>query len=419
MKFCERLRTELRNPRFYIEILALVVVAIYTSFTYLNWTTAIDQLQTSERPYVSIGQADGTLAKFSPSSDGKAAIALFFTNAGHSPALNFLVNAGLAGLPPRFGKGSIEERHLERFQSLGSPTMPFHGILSSASGTDIPGQSTHREYLVSKWTLTSEEVKGIKTGKYPFFEVFGDFEFCDQFGEYRCREFSLRYVPSPVDAFVSGPLPVRDCFLMPSVPPPEPVPMKVLHRCEQPGERKITSGYADRNAGVVFPAASNQRQQQLHSRVASKVRSLRSRTYYSRLRGLGMASPEGPKGGPLVRTTDAEWPQDAGAVGLMTILSPQHLRDVSSPGFLLPHSRLRSLSDSYNATAVTAPSRPTTAEAAAGFVPREALAGYRSPQRGLVLLPLRGFSPTRLSGVCGNDRLAAARLCRKCAACLP
>jgi hypothetical protein len=50
------------------------------------------------------------------------------------------------------------------------------------------------------------------------------------------------------------------------------------------------------------------------------------------------------------------------------------------------------VSDSNHATAVTAPSRPAIAEAAVGFDPRAALAGYRSPLRGLVLLPLGGFS---------------------------
>lgn len=46
----------------------------------------------------------------------------------------------------------------------------------------------------------------------------------------------------------------------------------------------------------------------------------------------------------------------------------------------------------HHATAVTAPSRPASAEAVAGFDPRAALAGYRSPSRGLVLLPPWGFS---------------------------
>ena len=68
------------------------------------------------------------------------------------------------------------------------------------------------------------------------------------------------------------------------------------------------------------------------------------------------------------------------------------IRDVCTTGCLLPHGRLWSLSDSHHATAVTAPSRPTTAEAVAGFDPRAALAGYRSPSRGLVLLPPWGFS---------------------------
>jgi hypothetical protein len=45
-----------------------------------------------------------------------------------------------------------------------------------------------------------------------------------------------------------------------------------------------------------------------------------------------------------------------------------------------------------HATAVTAPSRPASAEAVAGFDPRATLAGYRSPSRGLVLSPPWGFS---------------------------
>jgi hypothetical protein len=68
------------------------------------------------------------------------------------------------------------------------------------------------------------------------------------------------------------------------------------------------------------------------------------------------------------------------------------IRDVCTMGCLPPHGRLRSLSDSHHATAVTAPSRPTTAEAVAGFDPLAALAGYRPPSRGFVLLPPRGFS---------------------------
>jgi len=61
----------------------------------------------------------------------------------------------------------------------------------------------------------------------------------------------------------------------------------------------------------------------------------------------------------------------------------------------------------HHATAVTAPSRPATAAAEAGFDPSAALAGYPSHRRGLVLLPPLGFSqrPRRaLEGMTGSPR---------------
>ena len=61
-------------------------------------------------------------------------------------------------------------------------------------------------------------------------------------------------------------------------------------------------------------------------------------------------------------------------------------------GFYRPTTVWGACQTPYYATAVTAPSRPATAEAAAGFGPRATLAGYRSPSRGLVLLPPGGFS---------------------------
>jgi hypothetical protein len=61
-------------------------------------------------------------------------------------------------------------------------------------------------------------------------------------------------------------------------------------------------------------------------------------------------------------------------------------------GFYRPTAVCGACQTPDHATAVTAPSRPATAEAVAGFDPREALAGYRSPSRGLVLLPPWSFS---------------------------
>ncbi len=232
-----RQNLELARRTHRIHILTTLLILTYTTITavqaFLLWATYRESQRVfiaSERPYVSLGNRDGKVAAFRQRPDGGAAVEVYFFNAGRTPALNLVINLW-SSLP---GAKHAPERHIERFAD------PNGGVLDEVPGPVIPGGGTHTDYLPVNWTPSPDELKAIRNGKS--FAIGGTFEYCDQFGNYRCQGFWARYRPPPIDNFVQFAAPA--CWLPPPTPPysiigGKRIRMVTLPPCEKPRRGQI------------------------------------------------------------------------------------------------------------------------------------------------------------------------------------
>jgi hypothetical protein len=112
-------------------------------------------------------------------------------------------------------------------------------VLEDFGGGNLPGQSTHIEYLdrmvVPKSTAQLEESKR--------FMIAGTFEYCDSFGYYRCEDFAAMYFPPPIDDFIAQTVP-NSCHQISQISDPAPASMETaevhwspLPRCEPPTDK--------------------------------------------------------------------------------------------------------------------------------------------------------------------------------------
>ncbi len=232
-----RLNFELARRTHRVHLLTALLIFAYTTITaaqaFLLWATYRETQRAfiaSEEPYVSLGNRDGRVAEFRQQPDGGIAVMIFFFNAGRTPALNLVTNlwSSMAGVKRE------PDRHIERFKD------PNGGVLDNVPGPAIPGQGTHTAYLPLQWTPSRAELKAIRDGKR--FAIGGTFEYCDQFGHYRCQGFWARYRPPPIDDFTQYAAPACE------VPEPSPpvsqiggkkIQMIAIPRCEQPRRGQI------------------------------------------------------------------------------------------------------------------------------------------------------------------------------------
>ncbi len=232
-----RQNLELARRTHRIHLLTALLILAYTTITavqaFLLWETYRESERVfiaSEKPYVSLGNRDGKVAEIRQQSDGSSAIVVFFFNAGRTPALNLVTNlwSSLRGVKHE------PEHHIERFQD------PNGGVLDRVPGPVIPGQGTHSDYLPLRWTPSGDELKAVRSGKQ--FAIGGTFEYCDQFGNYRCQGFWARYRPPPIDDFVQFAAP--SCWVPPPTPPSSIIGGKkiqfvALPRCEKPRRGQV------------------------------------------------------------------------------------------------------------------------------------------------------------------------------------
>jgi hypothetical protein len=192
--------------------------------------------EASQRPYVTPGTRDGKVAEFKNSE--RPFVALFFSNAGSTPALNFTLN-----LWGSFGsaKGRLEYLHLNRYKV--DPPDAVIGFRVTRS-TTIPGNSTHVAYLPKERAaaLSKDQLEQVRSAKRSF-HVLGTYEYCDQFGKYTIANYGAEYSPE-VEAFIPSvvPGPGRIRQMSGAVNPelfftkPGAV-VTPLPRCKQPGEQ--------------------------------------------------------------------------------------------------------------------------------------------------------------------------------------
>jgi hypothetical protein len=222
---------ELARRSHRVSLITAAFVLAYTTITaiqafllYQSYRESQRAFVASERPYVSLGDRDGRIAEFRTDRSGRTALVVYFYNAGHTPALNFIANIWTS----KPGAARAPERHIERVEN------PATGVVETVPGPAIPGQATRLEYAPGQLTPSSDEISLIRAGKE--FSVGGTFEYCDEFGDYRCQGFWARYQPPPIDGFVQFAAP--PCWLPPEsghqANSAEKSAVKVLKRCEQP-----------------------------------------------------------------------------------------------------------------------------------------------------------------------------------------
>jgi hypothetical protein len=263
--FVNNLKRQIRKPRFWIEIGALGAVVYYACIAAhqlsqmrqtVRQAIAANQLARDNaalelRAYVSVQAEHGDAVKLvQDPKTNETRVSISFYNAGQTPAHNFRDAFATGGVSK--STGSFNGDQIQRFQFVGKG--PFSGGRSGGGGPDIPARSAHTEYLPIEQMPTEKEWDEIRTGKKTFFTIWGDYEYCDEFGGYHCRMLQFDYHISPQMAFVPSTFMDMDCLPKPVVPPDEPASVKVLRRCRQPEEEKESEKYADSNAGKVFPA---------------------------------------------------------------------------------------------------------------------------------------------------------------------
>lgn len=209
-----------------------------------NVATAKAALEANQRAYVSLGKADGTVAKYIPPSKGKnkGTISLYFQNTGPGPAVNFMVNA-VRRLPkghPLLTEQSKKERHIVRWQYW-FKGKPFGKGFTP--GFTMAASSTQEIPLDAMWTPTVKEWELINTGKVQdSLSISGNLEYCDRWGKYHCELFDINYKPSPVGFFTATSMQCPEGF--PFLPDPKDLTRgddysaTPLPPCEQPEERK-------------------------------------------------------------------------------------------------------------------------------------------------------------------------------------
>ncbi len=229
-------------------ILAFGAAAIYAGFAHQSVIQqakanhlAAQNFELSQRPYLSLGRKDGTVAEFTVPNDltvnQPIGLKLYFQNGGLSPAL--AVNIGLL-FPPQILVSAGANPTLKQ------PFQPQHrgfnfvlrsrdkngGMNYSAGGISIAPQS---EYVYSlPHQFSQEEWQDVLKGEgAPI--INGVFAYCDEFGHFSCRFFSLDYEGPPENVFFESP--ETNCANMYGYPPAKSGQIYLLP-CEQPNERE-------------------------------------------------------------------------------------------------------------------------------------------------------------------------------------
>lgn len=257
-------RRNLRHARFVLEVFGFLVLSFYAWQAYrqrVEMTKSVDQQVAANdlarehaaielRAYVNVQaeHGDAVILVADPKTK-ETRVSISFYNAGQTPAHNFRDSFATGGVSK--STGSFSGDKIQRFQAVGNG--PWRGVMSGGGGPDIPARSAHTEYLPTDQMPSEKEWDDIEQGKKTL-TIWGNYEYCDEFGGYHCRMLQFDYQITPKAGFVPSSFTDMNCFTQPAVPPDEPAPMKVLTRCRDLEEQKKDQAYADSNAGKVFPA---------------------------------------------------------------------------------------------------------------------------------------------------------------------
>ena len=173
-----------------VGIADLAFVIFYAVVNYQLYEATKAQFAIQQRPYMVIGDAKGILAEFCEIK-GKQFIALHFANAGAGIAVQFATRSRIiVANGEAFGDWP---HHRHRF--VGN-----HGAMTVTpmnNAVDIGAKAEYTEYLPvgnsTRQQLTGTE---LPDSDWSGTSVDGEFEYCDDFGVYRCEKFALVYKPS-------------------------------------------------------------------------------------------------------------------------------------------------------------------------------------------------------------------------------
>ncbi len=204
---------------------------------------ALDTLH-SQRPNIVFGPANGDLAAYvAPTrSQQKGRILIYFRNAGPEPSRGALFNAYSNLLPNE--KGQIH--HLLRYRAFikGRPA----GMVSGG-GVNVSAGSEYALVLNDKWVPNPKQWANIRgdrgSKRYGQFRIEGTFEYCDQWGAWRCEGFETAYDPQ-LGRFVPGVATPMGCEYTTEDPGylarGADLKAEILPPCEQPEERAQKGG---------------------------------------------------------------------------------------------------------------------------------------------------------------------------------
>jgi hypothetical protein len=214
-----------------LEVCGIIVVGVYTRVAALQWG-AMNQANiqnasnfvASQRPYVSIGKRDGTIGElvYPFDSKGNASVSLYFYNGGNLPASRF--NIQLFAVT-----GATTEQHMVRLKNKATGITEY----MTAAMKEIARDSDNTESFPN-W-VSEADILSARAGSKPI-SLSGFFEYCDAFGEYFCRRFTVGYEAQTNSFNLNS---TSECsYQYPRVTPFLPLEMEYLPPCPTPDEQK-------------------------------------------------------------------------------------------------------------------------------------------------------------------------------------
>lgn len=231
-------RRRVRKTNFILEIFGAILIFGYATIAALQWSAMnqaniqnADNFVASQRPYVSIGKRDGTIGAFVDPLDakGKAAVVLYFHNGGNLPASGFNVRLFVVPTPYR-------DYHMARLRNRTMDLTVYLGGLK-----DIARDSDNTELFPNLYSQA--DVMSARAGSKTI-ALNGFFEYCDAFGEYVCRDFTIGF-DAPTNGFDL--LSIKSCggYEYPLVNPQLPADLEYVSPCPNPNEQKREQGQTE------------------------------------------------------------------------------------------------------------------------------------------------------------------------------
>lgn len=242
-RWCRNLFNFLESSR--VIALGTIFLAVVGIGSLVETKWSLDEsrqsFEMSQRPYVSLGRKDGIVAevvepKGPVPPDALIGLNLYMKNGGRGPALTPHVGI-MMGVTLRSG-GSPPSEHAVQPRGEALPYLlrwkstKDNTIYSNVDTSPILADSEFVHYVPDQFT--QEQATALLNGQR-YTLLTGRYEYCDEFGNYYCRQFTLDYESAPFDRFVESPW--FDCTSWYAYPPRQPDQI-YLPPCEQPDERE-------------------------------------------------------------------------------------------------------------------------------------------------------------------------------------